>query len=357
MPPRREPVVLPDDKTVRDISKKTWKIGKRIGVGGFGEVFLCQEDTGRAVSVSAPYVIKIEPSCSGPLFVEMHFYMRTAVKSNLDAWISKKKLDYLGMPVLHAKGQYEVGNTTYRYIIIDRYSSDLEAYTKNGTLPLKTAFTVGIRILDVLEYIHSNGYIHSDIKASNIMLGLNDRNKVYICDFGLACKFVREEGHKQEKGDKKKKHNGTIEYTSRDAHNGMDSRRADIEILGYNLLHWTSGILPWLKSLKDCKAVAASKEKYMADVSSLLAACFGDSKANKAMEKFLTYVSRMGFKDEPDYNALRKILIQGLEAAGKKFDKKLDIFPKDRKRISEETLFSSEDEEESTEKPAKKSKT
>ncbi|XP_003743508.1 serine/threonine-protein kinase VRK1 [Galendromus occidentalis] len=343
MPPKRKAVILPSNNTVRDISKKSWKIGKRIGIGGFGEVFVCQEDVGKAVSPSASYVIKIEPSGSGPLFVEMHFYMRTANKSSLDAWISQKKLDYLGMPTLHAKGQYEVDGTTYRYIIIDRYSSDLEAYIKNGKLPLKTAYTVGIRVLDVLEYIHSNGYIHADIKASNIMLGLTDKNKVYICDFGLACKFTRDEVHKQEKGDKKKMHNGTIEYTSRDAHKGMDSRRADIEILGYNLLHWLSGKLPWLGLLNDCKAVAESKEKFMADVTGLVSACFGKS-GNKAIEAFLKSVAKIGFQDEPDYKALRKILVKGLEAAGKKFDRKLDLFS-DRKRQSDETLFSSEDSE------------
>lgn len=35
---------------------------------------------------------------------------------------------------------------------------------------LKTVLVIASRIIDTLEYIHSHGYVHSDIKAPNIML-------------------------------------------------------------------------------------------------------------------------------------------------------------------------------------------
>ncbi len=43
----------------------------------------------------------------------------------------------------------------------------------------------------------------------------------------------------------KKAHNGTLKYTSRDNHKGVESRRGDLEILGYNMIEWSGGILPW----------------------------------------------------------------------------------------------------------------
>lgn len=73
--------------------------------------------------------------------------------------------------------------------------------------------------LNVLEYIHKSGYVHADIKGSNILLGFGKGNEsqINLVDFGLAARYTTESVYKP---DPKKKHNGTIEYTSRDAHDG-----------------------------------------------------------------------------------------------------------------------------------------
>jgi vaccinia related kinase len=106
--------------------------------------------------------------------------------------------------------------------------------------------------IDVLEYIHSNGYVHNDVKAQNLLLG-RGRSKecdVYLVDFGLASKFLRGgDAHVEYKPDPRFAHDGTGEYASRDAHIGARSRRSDLEVLGYNLVHWMSGTLPWMDCL------------------------------------------------------------------------------------------------------------
>jgi len=43
---------------------------------------------------------------------------------------------------------------------------------------------------------------------------------VYLLDYGLVCRFNPEGKHKEYKEDPKRKHDGTVEFTSRDAHNG-----------------------------------------------------------------------------------------------------------------------------------------
>lgn len=82
------------------------------------------------------------------------------------------------------------------------------------------------------------GYIHNDVKAQNLLLGFGKgkENDVFLVDFGLATKFMKPDGHLEFKPDPKKAHDGTIEYTSRDAHIGTHSRRSDFEILAYNLV-------------------------------------------------------------------------------------------------------------------------
>ena len=100
--------------------------------------------------------------------------------------------------------------------------------------------------------------------------------QVYLVDFGLACRYSFDGVHKEYKFDVRKAHNGTIEFTSRDAHIGAQSRRGDLEILGYNLLQWTSGTLPWMDRLQSADKVAEEKNRRMADVPGLVRACFTD---------------------------------------------------------------------------------
>lgn len=72
-----------------------------------------------------------------------------------------------------------------------------------------------------MEYIHSNGYVHADIKASNLVLDKENRTPVYLLDYGLSCKFYDDIGnHKKLESDQRKAHNGTLVFTSRDAHFG-----------------------------------------------------------------------------------------------------------------------------------------
>lgn len=78
----------------------------------------------------------------------------------------------------------------------------------------------------MLEYIHSKEYVHADIKASNLLVGHKPgtENQVFLVDFGLARYYANEGRHKEYKYDQRKAHDGTIEFTSRDAHIGGELR-------------------------------------------------------------------------------------------------------------------------------------
>lgn len=81
--------------------------------------------------------------------------------------------------------------------------------------------------LDALEYIHSQGYAHADVKGSNILLASNsleleiEKTKAFLVDYGLAYRFRTGTGsHKPFLHDERRAHEGTMEFTSRDAHHG-----------------------------------------------------------------------------------------------------------------------------------------
>jgi serine/threonine protein kinase len=55
-------------------------------------------------------------------------------------------------------------------------------------------------MVDLLETFHGKGYIHCDLKPDNIMIGdfkenLENMNKIYLIDFGLASKFLDDNGN------------------------------------------------------------------------------------------------------------------------------------------------------------------
>lgn len=159
--------------------------------------------------------------------------------------------------------------------------------------------------------MHSKGYVHADIKGANILLGAgkSGAEQCYLVDFGLATHYSTTEY----KPDPKKAHNGTIEYTSRDAHAGVATMRGDMEILGLNMVHWLGLDLPWesQKLLANPKKVQEAKEQFMKSLDKQL------NGAPEPIRLFMKYVERMGPSEQPDYDKCRGYMEKGLKSLGK----------------------------------------
>ncbi|XP_072786487.1 serine/threonine-protein kinase VRK1 isoform X2 [Taeniopygia guttata] len=284
-------------EVLADTSRKEWKLGVPVGQGGFGRLYLADVNSSKSVGSDAPYVAKVEPSQNGPLFTELKFYMRAAKPDEIQKWTKSHKLKYLGVPRYWGSGLHERNGKSYRFMIMDRFGRDLQKMFEENAKQFshKTVLQLGLRI-------------------------------VYLVDYGLAYRYCPDGVHKVYKEDPKRCHDGTIEYTSIDAHKGVaPSRRGDLEILGYCMIHWLSGHLPWEDNLKDPNFVRDSKISCRDNISILMDKCFPGKNKPDEIAKYMEKVKVLSYEEKPAYQHFREILLQGLKAIGQKDDGVLDF--------------------------------
>lgn len=311
---------VPLGTLLKDTRLRNWTVGKSVGSGGFGAIYLCDIGCKDHVGNDAEYVVKIEPHSNGPLFVEMHVFLRLGLEEHMVSWQPrhpKKPKGWVGIPKFYGSGSVTVENQKLRFVVMTRFGSDLEKFFKSGSkpLPIATVLNIAVQVINSLEYIHSKNYTHNDVKAQNLLLDEGGCD-VYLVDFGLACKFKDNFGfHCDGDGDERKAHEGTLEYTSRDAHRGAHSRRGDLETLGYNMVHWASGFLPW-KETENAEHVQAQKNGFLGNIDMFLTKCFKPESYPVVFKEYFDCICKLEFKTKPDYNSLRGILGKALTGLG-----------------------------------------
>ena len=184
---------------------------------------------------------------------------------------------------------------------------------------IKTVCMIGIQMIDRLEFVHNRNIIHRDIKPDNFVLGLDNKSHIiYILDFGLSKKYRSSRTHQHIKFNVNKKLTGTARYASINALKGCEqSRRDDLEAIGYVLMYFLRGSLPWQglhvhKGEDRYKKILAKKKSTSAEE-----LCLGFP--NEFVE-YINYTRNLEFEADPDYKFLRGLLVSALEKQNSNYD-------------------------------------
>ena len=177
-------------------------------------------------------------------------------------------------------------------------------------LTLKTVCMLGDQMISRLEYMHTNNFLHRDMKPDNFLMGNgNKRGTCYMIDFGLSKRYKDAKTGEHIPYRDNKSLTGTARYASVNTHIGVEqARRDDMESIGYILLYFLKGSLPWqglAGKNKNDKYDRIKEKKIQTTIEQLT------RNTPEEFSKYLQYCKNLNFEEKPDYNYLRG-LFRGL---------------------------------------------
>uniref|UniRef100_A0A182N008 Protein kinase domain-containing protein n=1 Tax=Anopheles dirus TaxID=7168 RepID=A0A182N008_9DIPT len=275
------------------VVKERWKVLKKIGGGGFGEIY-----EGQDLITREQVALKVE-SARQPkqvLKMEVAVLKKLQGKEHICRFIGCGRNDRFNYVVMQLQG---------------KNLAELRRSQARGAFSLSTTLRIGLQILKSIESIHSVGFLHRDIKPSNFAIGrlpLTSR-RIYMLDFGLARQYTTGTGEvrcpRTAAGFR-----GTVRYASLNAHKNREmGRQDDLWSLFYMLVEFVTGQLPWRK-IKDKEQVGMLKEKY--DHRLLLKHLPSDFKY------FLEHIQSLNYADKPDYAMLISLFERCMKRRGVK---------------------------------------
>jgi casein kinase 1 len=270
-----------------------FRLGKKIGGGSFGQVFL-----GAHPKIPNPVVIKMESAKSIPQILnEWNGYVKLGQQTSAENFwqdhlerIEKGTAEVFPSVITHGHDK----KSNERWMVMQQLGPSLDALLRkapNNKLSPEFVCRVAVSVITALERLHGCGLVHRDLKPQNIATGV-DSNNVYLFDLGLATSFLNPSPWPESKPSlcvdvpvftpgieadhcfstmlnselcakipmpprqvPNRDHVsyicdqglvGTVRFVSLGCHHGMfQTRRDDLESLGYVLIYLARGDLPW----------------------------------------------------------------------------------------------------------------
>jgi casein kinase 1 len=263
-----------------------YRLGRKIGHGSFGDIYLAVN-----IQNNEEVAVKLEKVRSAhPQLLYESRVIRTLQGG-------------VGIPNIHWYGV----EGDYNVMVMELLGPSLEDLLQfcKPCLTLKTVLMLADQMIARIEYVHSKNFLHRDIKPDNFIIGLAQKaHQVYVIDFGLSKKYRDSKTNQHIPYREGKSLTGTARYASIFTHLGIEqSRRDDLEGMGYVMIYLLKGSLPWQGLKGDTK-----KEKYQN---------ITDKKTSTPVEllcsdlpiefaNYINYSKALRFEDRPDYALLRR---------------------------------------------------
>jgi len=306
-----------EDEIEKDILNKVffnkYKCTKKLGEGSFGLIFKGEYN-------NENYALKFEHKNSINLLEN---------EANIMIYLKGPNIPYI---------KYFGTTENYNILIMQLLGRSLEdIFEERKYFTLKSVCMIAPQMISVLEFIHNKHIVHRDIKPDNFLMGLDDLSQyVYLLDFGLAKKYRSSSTLVHYPMVNKKKLTGTARYASINALKGNEqSRRDDLEALGYVLMYLLRGSLPWQGLQAKTKEERYKKIlKKKIDITSY-DLCIGFP---SEFEKYIEYTRNLQYTEEPKYDILKELFSKVMKRESFKLDYIYDWTTKDELKLRNNNL-------------------
>lgn len=283
---------LPQPISYVEVIANRWALGPEIGTGGFGKVYDATDLRGMT---SVAVKVGDAGTSSDSLKNEAYIYQQLLQSANATA-----------VPNVYFQGMTKIGQKTCEVMVMEKLGISLQQVMAERTrFEAGSIFRVALQLLDRLEQLHSIGFVHRDIKTTNVLVGRQDTSILYLIDLGLAERFHSSGTPLQEQG-----FVGTPLSASIAGNRGMEqSPKDDLESLGYMLILLMQGRLPWShiqgESLPRLNQIVADCKQQI-ELHVLCRAMPPEVSA------YFMEIRVLKFGQMPDYDILKGIFINGI---------------------------------------------
>lgn len=288
---------------------KRWKVVKKLGGGGFGQVYKVLDRDGKELAM------KVEPTAGSKhvLRSELAIFKRIQGKPHA--------------PKLFGSGRMEA----YTFITLQLLSKNLSELRRDSPgqrFSFGTAFRLGRQALESLQILHNTGIIHRDVKPSNFAMGVCSATKktVFVFDFGLSRQILDQNGALRQPRDWSG-FRGTVRYASLAAHESREmGRHDDLWSLFYMIIEMARGILPW-RRIRAKEEVGRWKQRAKPEV-----LC---ETLPKSLAQIGRHLMTLTYYDRPEYEIIDRLLLDALQEKNAPMDGLFD-WEEDYKTVKEE---------------------
>ncbi|KAG2113237.1 casein kinase I [Suillus clintonianus] len=269
-----------------------FRLGDVLGSGSYAVVYHA-----RNIIKDDAVAIKLESITAQPSSVQREY----AILKRLEGGVGIPRALWFGR------------ESTYHALVLGLLGPSLQDLflAHDRKFSLHTVVNLGIQLLSRLEYIHSNNYVHCDIKPQNVLMGLGHlKHTAFIIDFGIAKEYWDTATRVHIPFRQNQRLTGTPAFASINNHLGVDlGHRDDLESLTYMLIYLLRGSLPWLISDHEKLSSSSILERKVNTTIEVL--CSG---IPVEFASVLIYTRSLAFSEDPDYEHLRSLLC-GLQDA------------------------------------------